>query len=84
MSKLPKHLHEVQNLFRARMDEQNRRIDALFEDNGGLVPSDRILAEMRSSKIVETTTAEVFLEQLRAEIPQGDADAMHQLNRIVQ
>lgn len=84
MSKLPKHLKEAQNLFRARMAEQNRRIDALFEDKGGLVPSDRLLAEMRSSKIVATTTAEVFLEQLRAEMPQGDADAMDQLSRTVQ
>jgi hypothetical protein len=66
------------------MAEQNRRIDALFEDESGLVPADTLLAEMRSSKIVETTTAELFLEQLRAEMPQGDADAMYQLSRAVQ
>lgn len=84
MSKLPRHLQEVQNLFRARMAEQNRRIDALFEDESGLVPADTLLAEMRASKIVETTTAEMFLEQLRAEMPQGDADAMYQLSRTVQ
>jgi hypothetical protein len=50
MSKLPKHLQEAQELFRARMDEHKRRIDALFEDEEYLVPSERLLAEIRSSK----------------------------------
>jgi hypothetical protein len=68
MSILPKHLRDVQELFRERANEQNRRMDALFENEGHLVPSAKLLAEIRSAKIMETTSAEEFLAKLDADI----------------
>jgi hypothetical protein len=84
MSKLPKHLQEAQELFRARMDEHKRRIDALFEDEEYLVPSERLLAEIRSSKILETTTAEKFVSRLGAELAEQDAETLNHLSRTIQ
>lgn len=84
MSKLPKHLREAQELFRARMTEHRRHLDALFEDGGYLVPSERLIGEIRSSGTLETTTAEDFPARLSAEIGQEDAEALNLVRRVIQ
>ncbi|WP_313555824.1 hypothetical protein [Agrobacterium cavarae] len=63
MSKLPKHLREVQEMFRPKMEEHQRRMKELFEELDSAAVED-FRAKLDAARPVGVSTVEEFLRLL--------------------